>query len=427
MPVVAIIGAQWGDEGKGKIVDLLAEQSDMVVRFSGGDNAGHTVVNQLGEFKLHLIPSGIFSPKAVPVIGNGVVVNPRVLLDELDSLKQRGVDTSRLSISNRAHLVMPYHILLDGLEEEARGGKAIGTTRKGIGPAFADKTARLGIRTSDLLDRDVFRERLHAVLPYKNEILTKVFNTDPLSEDEVYGEYCRYGEILASHICDTTTLLEKAVNDKKYILLEGAQGTLLDPDFGTYPYATSSSPLAGGGCLGTGIGPARIDEVLGVFKAYCTRVGGGPMPTELKDKTGDLIREQAHEYGTTTGRPRRCGWFDAVASRFSTRVNGYTQAVITRLDVLDILPTLKICTGYELDGKKIDYFPAVAATLEKCQPVYEELPGWQTPISDIRDFEKLPPQAQRYLSRLEELVACPISIISVGMRREQTIFKMPIL
>jgi len=278
-----------------------------------------------------------------------------------------------------------------------------------------------------LLDRDVFRERLHAVLPYKNKILTRVFNADPLSEDEVYGEYCRYGEILASHICDTTTLLEKAVNDKKYILLEGAQGTLLDPDFGTYPYATSSSPLAGGGCLGTGIGPARIDEVLGVFKAYCTRVGGGPMPTELKDKTGDLIREQAHEYGTTTGRPRRCGWFDAVASRFSTRVNGYTQAVITRLDVLDILPTLKICTGYELDGKKIDYFPAGATALEKCQPVYEELPGWQTPISDIRDFEKLPPQAQRYLSRLEELVACPISIISVGMRREQTIFKMPIL
>jgi len=427
MPVVAIIGAQWGDEGKGKIVDLLAEQSDIVVRFSGGDNAGHTVVNQLGEFKLHLIPSGIFSPKAVSVIGNGVVVNPHVLLDELESLKQRGVDTSRLFISNRAHLVMPYHILLDGLEEEARGGKAIGTTRKGIGPAFADKTARLGIRTSDLLDMDVFRERLNAVLPYKNKILTQVFNTDPLSEDAIYDEYCRYGEILASHICDTTTLLEKAVNDKKYILLEGAQGTLLDPDFGTYPYATSSSPLAGGGCLGAGIGPGRIDEVLGIFKAYCTRVGGGPMPTELKDKTGDLIREQAHEYGTTTGRPRRCGWFDAVASRFSTRVNGYTQAVITRLDVLDILPTLKICTGYELDGKKIDYFPASATTLEKCQPVYEELPGWQTPISDIRDFEKLPPQAQRYLSRLEELIACPISIISVGMKREQTIFKMPIL
>ncbi len=426
MSVVAIIGAQWGDEGKGKIVDLLAEPADMVVRFSGGDNAGHTVVNQFGEFKLHLIPSGIFSPKATSIIGNGVVVNPRVLLDEMATLKQRGVDTSRLFISDRTHLVMPYHILLDGLEEEARGGKAIGTTRKGIGPAFADKVARLGIRTCDLLDRDIFRERLSTILTHKNSILTKVYNAEPLSEDEVYREYRRYSEMLAPHICDTTALLEKAINNGKDILLEGAQGTLLDPDFGTYPYATSSSPMAGGGCLGAGLGPARIDKVLGVFKAYCTRVGGGPMPTELKDKVGDSIREVAHEYGTTTGRPRRCGWFDAIAARFSTRVNGFTHAVITRLDVLDTRPTLKICTGYELNGKKIDFFPASATTLEKCQPVYEELPGWHTPISDIRDFKKLPPQARQYLARLEELVACPISVISVGERREQTIFKEPV-
>ena len=426
MSVVAVIGAQWGDEGKGKIVDLLAEPADVVVRFSGGDNAGHTVVNQFGEFKLHLIPSGIFSTKAISVIGNGVVVNPRVLLDEMAALKQQGVATSRLFISDRAHLVMPYHILLDGLEEEARGGKAIGTTRKGIGPAFADKVARLGIRTSDLLDRDVFRERLSAILAHKNSILTKVYNAQPLSEDDVYEEYCRYGEILAPHICDTTALLAKAMNDGKDILLEGAQGTLLDPDFGTYPYATSSSPMAGGGCLGAGIGPARLDKVLGVFKAYCTRVGGGPMPTELKDKVGNSIREVAHEYGTTTGRPRRCGWFDAVAAGFSTRVNGFTHAVITRLDVLDTRPTLKICTGYELNGEKIDFFPASATMLEKCQPIYEELPGWQTPTSDIRDFSKLPPQSRRYLARLEELVACPISIISVGERREQTIFKRPV-
>jgi adenylosuccinate synthase len=418
MPVIAIIGAQWGDEGKGKIVDLLAEQSDMVVRFSGGDNAGHTVVNQLGEFKLHLIPSGIFSAKAVSVIGNGVVVNPRVLLDEMAALKQRGVDTSRLFISDRTHLVMPYHILFDGLEEEARGGKAIGTTRKGIGPAFADKIARLG--------RDIFRERLSAILAHKNSILTRVYNAEPLSEDAVYKEYCRYGEILAPHICDTTALLEKAINDKKKVMLEGAQGTLLDPDFGTYPYATSSSPMAGGGCQGAGIGPARIDKVLGVFKAYCTRVGGGPMPTELKDKVGDSIREVAHEYGTTTGRPRRCGWFDAVAARFSTRVNGFSHAIITRLDVLDTRPTLKICTGYELNGEKIDFFPASVAALEKCQPVYEELPGWQTATSDIRDFKKLPLQAQQYLSRIEELAACPISVISVGERREQTILKVPV-
>ena len=426
MPVIAIIGAQWGDEGKGKIVDLLAEQADMVMRFSGGDNAGHTVVNQLGKFALHLVPSGIFSPKAVSVIGNGVAVNPRVLFDELDGLRQRDVDTSRLFISDRAHLVMPYHILLDGLEEEARGGKAIGTTRKGIGPAFADKAARLGIRTCDLLDRDVFRERLHAVLAHKNTLLTKVYNVEPLSEDEVYREYCRYGEILAPHICDTTLLLEKAINEGKQVMLEGAQGTLLDPDFGTYPYATSSSPLAGGGCLGAGLGPTRIDKILGVFKAYCTRVGGGPMPTELEDKVGASIREEGHEYGTTTGRPRRCGWFDAIAAKFSTRVNGYTHAIITRLDVLDTLPAIKICTGYELNGEKIDYFPASAATLEKCQPVYEELPGWQTPISDIRDFEQLPSEARQYLSRLEELIACPTSIISVGMRREQTIFKKPV-
>ena len=426
MTVTAVVGAQWGDEGKGRTVDYLAQHADLVIRFQGGDNAGHTVVNQFGEFKLHLIPSGIFSPKAISIIGNGVVVNPRVLLDEMAALKQRGMATSRLFISDRAHLVMPYHVLLDGLEEEARGGKAIGTTRKGIGPAFADKVARLGIRTCDLLDRDIFRERLSTILAHKNSILTRVYNAEPLSEDDVYKEYCQYGELLASHICDTTALLEKAINDGKDILLEGAQGTLLDPDFGTYPYATSSSPMAGGGCQGAGIGPARLDKVLGVFKAYCTRVGSGPMPTELKDKVGDSIREVAREYGTTTGRPRRCGWFDAVAARFSTRVNGFTHAVITRLDVLDTRPTLKICTGYKLNGEKIDSFPASATMLERCRPVYEELPGWQTPINAIRDFKKLPPQARQYLARLEELVACPISVISVGERREQTIFKEPV-
>jgi len=426
MPVIAVIGAQWGDEGKGKIVDLLAEQANMVVRFSGGDNAGHTVVNQLGEFRLHLVPSGIFSPQAVSVIGNGVVLNPQVLLGELDQLKERGVDVSRLAISDRAHLVMPYHLLLDGLEEEARGGKAIGTTRKGIGPAFADKTARLGIRTCDLLDRELFRERLHAILAQKNSILTGVYGADPLSEDEIYDTYCRYGERLAPHICDTTLLLEEAVARGDRVLLEGAQGTLLDPDFGTYPYATSSSPLAGGGCLGAGLGPTRLDKVMGVFKAYCSRVGGGPMPTELKDDTGDSIRERAHEYGTTTGRPRRCGWFDGVAGRFSTRVNGYTGAIITRLDVLDTLPSVKICVGYELDGRKIDAFPASAAALERCRPIYEELPGWLAPISDVRHFDRLPPEARSYLGRLEELIACPISIVSVGMRREQTIVKKPV-
>jgi len=427
MPVLAVIGAQWGDEGKGKVVDLLAEKTKMVVRFSGGDNAGHTVVNRYGEFKLHLVPAGIFSPQAICIIGNGVVINPTALIDEIDQLNQRGVDTSRLFISDRAHLIMPYHILLDGLEEELRGGKALGTTRKGIGPAFADKVARLGIRTSDLLDKEGLLERLRFILNHKNAILTKVYGVSPLSEDDIYSQYCQFGEQLAPYIRETTIMLEEALNRGEPILLEGAQGTLLDPDFGTYPYATSSSPLAGGSCLGAGLGPTKISQVLGVFKAYCTRVGSGPMPTELTDETGNLIREQGHEYGTTTGRPRRCGWFDAVAAKFSTRVNSFTRAAITRLDVLDTLPSLKICAGYKLDEHTIDYFPANVAALDRCQPVYEELPGWQVPISDIRQYDQLPIQARQYLARLEELISCPISLISVGMRREQTIFKMPVL
>ncbi len=427
MPVIVVIGAQWGDEGKGKVVDLLAEEADVVTRFSGGDNAGHTVVNRYGKFKLHLVPSGIFSPRATAIIGNGAVINPGVLLDEIGQLNQRGVDTSRLFISDRAHLVMPYHVLLDGLEEESRGGKAIGTTRKGIGPAFADKIARLGIRMSDLLDKEVLRERLHFIIGGKNAILTKVYEVSPLSEDDIYNQYCRYSEQLSPYIRETTIMLEEALKRKELVLLEGAQGPLLDPDFGTYPYATSSSPLAGGGCLGAGLGPTQINQVLGVFKAYCTRVGSGPMPTELKDEIGHLIRERAHEYGTTTGRPRRCGWFDAVAARFSTRINGFTRAAITRLDTLDTLPRLKICVGYKLDGESIDYFPASATALDRCQPVYEELAGWQVPTSDIPQFDQLPPLARQYITRLEELVACPVSLISVGMRREQTIWKMAIL
>ena len=426
MPVIAVIGGQWGDEAKGKLVDLLAEQAKLVVRFSGGDNAGHTVINPFGEFKLHLIPSGIFYPRVKCIIGNGVVINPAVLLDEIAKLNERGVTTDSLFISDRANLVMPYHLLLDGLEEEARGGKAIGTTRKGIGPAFTDKVARLGIRVGDLLDKEVLLERLRFTLNYKNAILTKVYGAEPLSLDEIYQQYCQYGERLAPYICETTVILEEAVSRDDLIILEGAQGTLLDPDFGTYPYTTSSSPLAAGGCLGTGLGPTQIDRILGVFKAYSTRVGEGPLPTELKDKTGDLIRERAHEYGTTTGRPRRCGWFDAVAARFSTRINGFTDAAITRLDILDTLPSLKICVGYELNGQRINYFPASVAALEKCQPVYEELPGWQAPTTDIREPKDLPPEARKYLSRLEELIACPISLVAVGPKREQIIELRPL-
>jgi adenylosuccinate synthase len=426
MPIIAIIGAQWGDEGKGKVVDLLAEKAQVVVRFSGGDNAGHTVINPFGEFKLHLVPSGIFSSQATCVIGNGVVINPARLIDEIDKLDVCGVDTSRLVISDRAHLIMPYHILLDGLEEESRGGKAIGTTRRGVGPAFADKVARHGIRAGELLDKKALLERLSFVIEYKNAILTKIYITNPLSLDEVYQQYCQYGERLASYIKDTTTLLEEAKEQGKLIILEGAQGTLLDPDFGTYPYATSSSPLAGGACLGSGISPTSLDRVLGVYKAYCTRVGSGPMPTELEDETGNMIRERAYEYGTTTGRPRRCGWFDAVAARLSNQVNGFTGMAITRLDVLDTLPSLKICTAYKLDGRIIDYFPASANTLERCQPVYEELEGWQADTTSIREFGKLPPQAQKYINRLEEIIPCPADLVCVGPSREQVIEVTPV-
>jgi adenylosuccinate synthase len=427
MSVTAIIGAQWGDEGKGKVIDLLAEKANVVVRFAGGDNAGHTVVNPLGEFKLHIVPSGIFSPRADCIIGNGVVINPSGLITEIEQLNQRGVDTSRLFISDRAHLVMPYHTLLDGLEEELRGGKALGTTRKGIGPAYTDKAARLGIRAGDLLDRDSFLERLRFILDYKNTVLIKVYNAIPLSLDEIYTEYCRYAERLAPYIRDTSIMLEEAMDRNEMVLLEGAQGSLLDLDFGTYPYTTSSSPLVSGGCLGAGISPARINDIIGIFKAYCTRVGEGPMPTELKNEIGELIRNKGHEYGTTTGRPRRCGWFDAVAARMSQRINAFTSAVITRLDVLDIMPQLKICTGYKLNGKTIDYFPGSVADLEKCQPIYEEMPGWETTTTHIKQFEELPVHARRYISRLEELIRCPVSIICVGPDRDETIYKMTVL
>jgi len=427
MPVIAVLGAQWGDEGKGRVVDMLAQQARMVVRFSGGDNAGHSVVNPHGEFKLHLIPSGIFNSGVACIIGNGVVINPEVLLGEMDKLNERGVDTSHLFISDRAHLIMPYHLLLDGLEEEARGGKAIGTTRKGVGPAFADKAARLGIRAGDLLDEEALRERLRSIIDYKNTILTKVYGVKALSLDKVYAQYCQYGERLVPHIRETTIMLDEAVRRGDMVILEGAQGALLDPDFGTYPYTTSSSPLAAGACLGAGLGPTRLDRALGVYKAYCTRVGGGPMPTELHDETGELIRERAHEYGTTTGRARRCGWLDAVAARYSSRINGLTGAVITRLDILDVLPSLKICVGYELDGKKIDYFPGSITALARCQPVYEELPGWQTDTTNIRDFEQLPEAARQYVLRVEELIACPVHLICVGPGREQAIEKTPIL
>lgn len=421
MSVIAIIGAQWGDEGKGKIVDLLAEKAKAVVRFSGGDNAGHTVINPCGEFKLHVVPSGIFHKGTVCIIGNGVAVNPAVLLGEIDDLQKHGIDTSHLFISDRAHLIMPYHTIFDGLEEERRGEGAIGTTRKGIGPVFSDKIARLGIRACDLLNKKNFRSRLSRILETKNAILTKIYNMAPLSLEEIYDQYCSYAERLAPFIRDTEPVIQDIISRKQPIILEGAQGTMLDPDFGTYPYVTSSSPIASGSCTGSGINVRQINHIIGVFKAYTTRVGGGPMPTELTDKIGEFIRERAHEYGATTGRPRRCGWFDAVAGHYSAQINGFTGIALTRLDVLDTLDSVKICTGYQLNGSIVKDFPSDIDILAKCQPVYEELAGWRRPISDIRQYRQLPSQARRYIRRLEELLSCPVSIISVGANRHQSI------
>ena len=421
MAVIAIVGGQWGDEGKGKVIDLLAEKARVVARFSGGDNAGHTVINPYGEFRLHLVPSGIFYPQVTCIISNGVAINPAVLLKEIDDLHNHGVATSRLFISARAHLVMPYHTLLDGLEEERRNKGALGTTHRGIGPAFADKVARLGIRAGDLLDRDIFWGRLSAALEFKNIILTKVYQVSPLSAEEIYGQYCHYGEQLAPFIRETSSIIREAATKGELVLLEGAQGALLDTDFGTYPYVTSSSPLAGASCIGTGLGPREIDRVVGIFKAYNTRVGAGPMPTELKDEIGDLIREKAGEYGATTGRPRRCGWFDAVAGRFSVQINGLSDIALTHLDIYDGFPSIKICTAYKFNDEVLTSFPSDIAILEKCQPIYEELDGWQESISGIRNFEKLPTGARNYMSRLEDLLSCPISLVSVGQDRRQII------
>ncbi len=421
MPAIAVIGAQWGDEGKGKVVDLLAEKANVVVRFSGGDNAGHTVINHLGKFALHLVPSGIFYPHTVCVIGNGVALNPAALLREMDDLAKRGVgDFSRLFISDRTNLIMPYHMVLESLEEKALGSKAIGTTGKGIGPAFTDKVARYGIRAGDLLNPEYFKERLSQVLGLKNRVIVGAYGAAPVDLDAIYDQYMEYARRLAPHIRDTTAIVSEALDRGEPVMLEGAQGALLDPDFGTYPFVTSSSPM---GIVGAGVGPAKLKGVYGVFKAYCTRVGNGPMPSEIKGDIGERLRDLAQEFGATTGRPRRCGWFDAVAARHSSRVIGFTGAIVTRLDILDAFASIKICTAYRLGGKTIDYFPADISELERCQPVYEELPGWTTPTSDIREYARLPLQARRYLKRLEGICGCPVRIISVGPAREQTIFR----
>lgn len=420
MTSVVVVGTQWGDEGKGKITDFLSQDAEVIARYQGGDNAGHTIVIDGKKFKLHLIPSGIFFPEKISVIGNGVVVNPKSLVKELEYLHAEGVSTDSLRVSDRAHVILPYHIKLDQLQEAAKGDNKIGTTNKGIGPAYMDKAARVGIRIADLLDKEVFAERLKTNLAEKNRLFTKMYGSEGLSFDDIFEEYYAYGQQIKQHVTDTSVILNDALDAGKRVLFEGAQGVMLDIDQGTYPFVTSSNPVAGGVTIGSGVGPSKINKVVGVCKAYTSRVGDGPFPTELSDEVGERIREVGHEYGTTTGRPRRVGWFDSVVMRHSRRVSGITNLSLNCIDVLSGLDTVKICVAYDLDGKRIDYYPASLEQLKRCKPIYEELPGWEEDITGCRSLDELPENARNYVRRVGELVGVRISTFSVGPDREQT-------
>ncbi len=421
MANVIVIGAQWGDEGKGKITDLLSRSADVVVRSQGGVNAGHTVVVSGQTFKLHLIPSGILYPDTECIIGSGTVIDPQVVIDEMEQLKKLGVTTDNLYISQTAHITMPYHRSIDVASEERRGDYKIGTTGRGIGPTYADKSERTGIRVLDLMDSELLKEKLEWTINYKNVILEKLYNLPPLNPKEVITEYLKYAEYLRPHVIDSSLKIYEAVKKKKNILFEGAQGTLLDLDHGTYPFVTSSNPIAGGACVGSGIGPTIIDRVIGVAKAYTTRVGEGPFPTELSDKIGHLLGDRGAEFGTTTGRRRRCGWFDAVIGRYAVRINGLDCLAVTKLDVLDELEEIKVCVAYEIDGETCYHFPSNASHFANCKPIYKSLPGWQQPTTECRSLEDLPQQALDYLKFLAELMEVPIAIISLGASRDQTI------
>src|SRR5213082_2331782 len=421
MTVVAVIGAKWGHEGKGKIVDELSMSADYVVRYQGGNNTGHRVVHGKNEFVFRLVPSGILYPNTICIIGNGVVVDPKSLIIEMEELQRQGIDISHLYISERAHVVMPYHFLLDRLEEEVRGASKSSSTQWGIGPAYVDKHARTGIRMADLLDVDTLRAKLSTTLQQKNRMITQIYGQPPLSLEEIHGEYFGYGQQLRRHITDTQAMLHEALFERKMILLEGAQGALLDIDFGTYPYVTSSSTMAANASSGAGLPPHSIDRVIGVYKAYITRVGSGPMPTELFDAAGQEMRDRGHEYGTNTGRERRCGWFDTVAGRFVAQLNGLNAAVITKRDVLDTFPTIKICTAYQLHGKLVHSLPATQSDLAACEPIYEEVEGWQCDTSGICTYEELPEAAKQYLKRIEALIETPVAMVSVSPQRGRTI------
>ena len=421
MSSVVVMRTQWGDEGKGKIVDHLAQQAQVVVRYQGGNNAGHTVVVKGVESKLNLLPSGILYPGKTCIIGNGVVVDPAHLLKEIAGMQERGIDTSGLRISNRAQVILPYHRLMDEADEESRGDAKIGTTKKGIGPCYVDKNARIGIRFVDLMDPEEFARRLKINLTAKNRLLTEIFGKEPLDYDKILADYLGYAEKLRPYVTDTIFTLHDAIGRGEKILFEGAQATMLDLDYGTYPYVTSSHPVAGGVCVGAGVGPSAIGKVVGVVKAYTTRVGEGPFVTELHDETGNLIRERGHEYGTTTGRPRRTGWLDTVVVKYACMLSGIDCLAITRLDILDALPTLKICTGYLYKGQPLHEYPASLKVLDEVEPVYEELPGWQSDITGIRRYEDLPLNARRYVERLSECSGARLGVVSVGPDREQTI------
>jgi adenylosuccinate synthase len=418
---VVVIGAQWGDEGKGKITDLLSRSADVVVRYQGGVNAGHTIVVDDQVLKLHLIPSGILYPDTVCLIGSGTVVDPKVMLGELDMLIENGIDISGLKLASTAHVTMPYHRLLDQAMEKQRGERRIGTTGRGIGPTYADKSQRSGIRVIDLLDEARLRDRLEAPLNEKNQLLQTIYNVDALDAEEVISEYLAYGKRLAPHVVDCTREIHQAARKRQNILFEGAQGTLLDLDHGTYPYVTSSNPVSGGACIGAGVGPTLIDRVIGVAKAYTTRVGEGPFPTELDGSLNDHLCDRGGEFGTTTGRRRRCGWFDGVIGRYAVGVNGLDCLAITKLDVLDELDALQVCVAYDLDGERIEHFPSCAEEFARCQPIFETLPGWQCSTAECRSLEDLPEKAMAYLRFLADLMEVPIAIVSLGAGRDQTI------
>ena len=427
MPAIVLVGAQWGDEGKGKATDLLGDRVDYVVRYQGGNNAGHTVVIGDKKFALHLLPSGILTPGVVPVIGNGVVIDLAVLIKELDGLISQGVDVSRLKISANAHIITPYHVTIDKVSERFLGKRAIGTTGRGIGPTYGDKVGRLGIRVQDLFDESILRQKVEAALTQKNQLLSKVYNRAGIKSEEIVRELLSFTERLAPMVSDTALELHKALEAGKTVLLEGGQGTLLDVDHGTYPFVTSSSPIAGGATIGSGIGPTKIDSVIGILKAYTTRVGAGPFPTELFDEWGEFLREKGFEFGTTTGRERRCGWFDAPVAKFATRINGLTDIFLTKLDVLTGIKEIPVCVAYDVDGARTEEIPVSQSDFHHAKPIYETFPGWDEDITGAKTFEDLPQNAQAYVLALEKLSGTRISAIGVGPDRNATIVRHDLL